>query len=148
MQILQLCYSPQVSDLTLSKNHFGKSQSSKFGEILATNETLEELFLEGNPLSSNFARSILRALESNTTLRRLGFMKSYMGKSLPIELDTEIRNLVTLNEAGRRWLRNASGPNTPSFELAVLPHLLHRTSDEPNSLFGVLREYTNLWVKP
>ena len=140
--------SKSLKSLILSKNQVGKDNGSMFGKHLATNETLEELFLEGNPLSTEFVSSLLEALQLNVTLKKLGLMRSYMGKAIPSQLLTEIRNIVALNQAGRGWLRAASVPNAPSSELALLPHLLHRTRLESSSLFGVLREHTNLWVNP
>ena len=147
--IATMLQSKNLRSVILSKNQLGKEENgSTFGQVLAANEMLEELFLEGNPLSTDFAASIREALQVNTTLRRFGFMKSYMGKSITASVDTEIRNLVALNQAGRRWLRAASQSSTPASELAVLPHLLQRSNDEHSVLFGVLREYTNLWVQP
>ena len=147
--IATMLQSKNLRSVILSKNQLGKEENgSTFGQVLAANEMLEELFLEGNPLSTDFAASIREALQVNTTLRRFGFMKSYMGKSITASVDTEIRNLVALNQAGRRWLRAASQSSTPASELAVLPHLLQRSNDEHSVSFGVLREYTNLWVQP
>mmetsp|Transcript_3792 Transcript_3792/g.7549 ORF Transcript_3792/g.7549 Transcript_3792/m.7549 type:complete len:379 (-) Transcript_3792:53-1189(-) len=140
--------SKSIKTLILSKNQLGKDDGSVFGKNLATNETLDEFFLEGNPLSTEFASSLLKALQLNVTLKTFGFMSSYMGKAIPSQIDTDIRNIVALNQAGRRWLRAASEPNKPSLELAPMAHLLHRTRFEPSSLFGVLREHTNLWVNP
>lgn len=140
--------SKNLRTLILSKNQLGKNNGSVFGSNLATNETLEELFLEGNPLSTEFASSLLKALQLNVTLKRFGFMRSYMGKAIPSQIDTEIRNIVALNQAGRGWFRVASDPNRPSSELAPMAQLLHRTRFEPSSLFGVLREHSNLWISP
>lgn len=151
--IATMLQSKNLKSVILSKNQLGMENGSSengsaFGQALAANEMLEELFLDGNPLSADFAASVREALQVNTTLRRFGFVKSYMRKSLPASVDTEIRNLVALNQAGRKWLHAASQPSTPASELALLPHLLQRSNDEPSVLFGMLREYTNLWVLP
>ena len=146
--IAMMMTSKSLKTLILSKNQLGKENGAVLGKTLATNETLEELFLEGNPLSTEFASFLLEALQLNVTLKTFGFMRSYMGKAIPSQMNTEIRNIVALNKAGRGWLRASSAPNTPSSELAPLAHLLHRTRLEPSALFGVLREHTDLWVKP
>ena len=146
--IATILQSKSLTSLILSKNQIGKENGSYVKPILAANSTLEELFLEGNPLSEKFASSLLGALHYNTSLKRLGFMTFYMGTSIPLHLDASLRHTVAMNNAGRGWLRAVSAPETTPAELALLSPILHRARSDPSALFGVLREHTNLWVKP
>jgi hypothetical protein len=112
------------------------------------NCTLEELMIEANPLSVDFAKSLCSALQVNTALKRLGFLQSYRGFTIPPLLDAEIRYCVALNEAGRGLLRAASIDRERHCVLAALPLIFCQIRNEPSSLYGLLRENISLWTDP
>jgi hypothetical protein len=142
VELAAMIQSKSLKSMTLGKNLFGKEDGALVGQALGDNLSLEELLLESNPLSKDFAASLLCALEKNAHLKRLGFLKG----SLPDELNEALRHLVSLNEAGRSWMREASTPNQPSSTIALLPQVLHRVQTDHSVVFDLLRNHSNLLV--
>jgi hypothetical protein len=92
-----------------------------------------------NPLGTLFAENLAATLHHNTTLIRLGLLT----RTLPAKVMNEIGHVVQLNEAGRGFLRReASAPLSLLF-----PCLLDRVSNEPDLIYGLLKERPDLWIQ-
>lgn len=137
----------------LSQNQLGSKRSS-FDEdssqailALSHNRTLERLYLDMNPLNETMGRALDKALDSNTTLQRLGVLTivSPSTPALSSTLTAKLRYKVALNEAGRGMLRNAQSLST-KLRAKLLPVALSRIRTEPHLSFGLLRDDPSLLV--
>jgi hypothetical protein len=140
-----LLNTPSITYLSLSQNDLGGSScnddcdNTEIYKTLRSNTSLKRLYLDMNPLGTDFAEKISAALQHNTTLIRLGLLT----RTLPANVMNKIGHAVQLNEKGRGFLRREE-----SALLALLfPRLLDRVSMEPHLLYGLLKERPDLWIQ-
>ena len=133
-----LLQTPSLQHISLSQNEIGKTSDGMDAvcDALRENTTLAHLVLDMNPISKTSAGQLLDALEYNTTLMRLGLLTV----TLPLNLTRRIRHTVSLNEAGRGWMRNDDA-HSP-----FVPKLVERVSKEPDLIYGLLNERPHLWL--
>jgi len=133
-----LLQTQSLQHLCLTQNEIGKTHEGMdaFCDALQQNTTLTHLVLDMNPLSQTSAHQLLDALEQNTTLMRLGLLTL----TLPHNLTRRLRHTVSLNKAGRGWMRNEKAHSS------FVPKLVERVSKEPDLIYGLLRERPHLWL--
>ena len=147
-----------LTELSLSHNQLSGRNgheeehdgSHAFCQALATNTSLKRLSLDLNPLSDSMGWNLYEVLQrDNTSLLRLSIViasaaywtgprqrqqqrrQGVSFRPLTHTCAERLRHVVALNEAGRGWLRQ---------ERHALPQLVARVRNEPQLVYGLLRE--------
>jgi hypothetical protein len=139
-----LLNTPSLVSLSMSQNNVGGGSScySDHTDVytsLRSNTTLRRLCLDMNPLGTTFAENLVAALQHNTTLIRLGLLT----RKLSAKVMNKIGHVVQLNEAGRGCLRHEDS----ALLSLLLPCLLDRVTNEPDLIYGLLKERPDLWIQ-
>jgi hypothetical protein len=133
-----------ITFLNLSQNELGAEElteakakeRARYFDCLANNTTLKKMHLDMNPISPDHAELLVRALEKNTTLMRLGLLTLTVSK----EDARRIRYLISLNSAGRGGIQRGLP------DRRLMPHLLSRVSKEPHLVYGLLTQNPTAWL--
>jgi len=140
-QLATLFQSPSLQSLSLREMKLCGGDGHQIYAALSCNQQLRELkltsfskFAQVDEIREKVEDQFEAALrDHNTTLRKLSTCNT-------IQTTGRIQHWLSLNAAGRSLIRNLEQADK------LLPHILARTSDSPDQLYGLLREATGTCI--